>query len=135
MFDCFSVLTIYLYVHKKQIICYIEQIILIILTKHLWLLTNWNRQLWHITYWSLKGEEEVSTSSRIQILETGDLLIAAVREKDAGVYTCVRSNEAGEVRGSANLSVLGKYTLQNNTIVLINSIYSSNSNRTAPSGY
>lgn len=77
----------------------------------------------------------MSTSSRIQILETGDLLIAAVREKDAGVYTCVRSNEAGEVRGSANLSVLGKYTLQNNTIVLINSIYSSNSNRTAPSGY
>lgn len=49
----------------------------------------------------------MSTSSRIQILETGDLLIAAVREKDAGVYTCVRSNEAGEVRGSANLSVLG----------------------------
>lgn len=50
----------------------------------------------------------MTTSSRVQILETGDLLIAAVREKDAGHYTCVRSNEAGEVRGSANLSVLGK---------------------------
>ncbi|KAF7276277.1 hypothetical protein GWI33_010711 [Rhynchophorus ferrugineus] len=52
------------------------------------------------------GEEEVQTSSRVQILDTGDLLIAAVRETDAGEYTCIRSNEAGEVRGSARLGVL-----------------------------
>ncbi|XP_066157107.1 protein sidekick isoform X3 [Euwallacea fornicatus] len=57
--------------------------------------------------WVFNGEEEITaSSSRIQILETGDLLIAAVREKDAGLYTCVRANEAGEVRGSAHLSVL-----------------------------
>lgn len=49
-------------------------------------------------------------SSRVQILDTGDLLIAAVKETDAGQYTCVRSNEAGEVRGSAHLQVLGGYS-------------------------
>lgn len=54
------------------------------------------------------GKDEVTTSSRVQILETGDLLIAAVRENDAGYYTCLRTNEAGEVKGSAHLSVLGK---------------------------
>lgn len=78
----------------------------------------------------------MSTSSRIQILETGDLLIAAVREKDAGVYTCVRSNEAGEVRESANLSVLGWYnkiTQQNYSNKW--HLRSSNSNRTTSSGY
>ncbi|XP_050310715.1 protein sidekick isoform X2 [Anthonomus grandis grandis] len=56
--------------------------------------------------WILNGEEKIATTSRVQILETGDLLIAAVREKDAGHYTCIRANEAGEVRGSAHLSVL-----------------------------
>lgn len=55
------------------------------------------------------GEKEVETSSRVQILETGDLLLAAVRESDAGKYTCIRSNEAGEVRGTAYLQVLGRY--------------------------
>lgn len=52
---------------------------------------------------------EIETSGRIQILETGDLLISAVKESDAGFYSCIRANEAGEVRGSAFLSVLGKY--------------------------
>ncbi|XP_048522895.1 protein sidekick [Dendroctonus ponderosae] len=56
--------------------------------------------------WIFNGKDEVTTSSRVQILETGDLLIAAVREKDAGSYTCLRTNEAGEVKGSAHLSVL-----------------------------
>lgn len=56
------------------------------------------------------GETEVEPSSRLQILDTGDLLIAAVKETDAGQYTCVRANEAGEVRGSAHLQVLGGYT-------------------------
>uniref|UniRef100_A0A6P7F6S0 Protein sidekick n=1 Tax=Diabrotica virgifera virgifera TaxID=50390 RepID=A0A6P7F6S0_DIAVI len=58
------------------------------------------------TTWVHNGEKEVATSSRVQILDTGDLLIAAVKEIDAGQYTCIRSNEAGEVRGSAYLQVL-----------------------------
>lgn len=41
-------------------------------------------------------------------METGDLLISAVKESDAGLYTCIRANEAGDVRGSAFLGVLGK---------------------------
>ncbi|CAG9821930.1 unnamed protein product, partial [Phaedon cochleariae] len=58
------------------------------------------------TTWVHNGEQEVETSSRVQILESGDLLIAAVKESDAGQYTCIRANEAGEVRGSAHLLVL-----------------------------
>lgn len=57
---------------------------------------------------NFSGEKEVEASSRVQILDTGDLLIAAVKETDAGQYTCVRANEAGEVRGSAHLQVLGR---------------------------
>lgn len=45
-------------------------------------------------------------SGRIQILEDGSLLIAAVRGSDAGKYTCIRTNEAGSVEDSAFLSVL-----------------------------
>ncbi|XP_068898271.1 protein sidekick isoform X6 [Tenebrio molitor] len=56
--------------------------------------------------WIYKGEQEVETSSRVQILDSGDLLIAAVKESDVGMYTCIRANEAGEVRGSAHLGVL-----------------------------
>lgn len=44
----------------------------------------------------------------MQVLDNGDLLISAVRESDAGLYSCTRANEAGEVRGSAYLGVLGK---------------------------
>lgn len=47
-------------------------------------------------------------SGRMQILEDGSLLIAAVRASDAGKYTCIRTNEAGSVEESAFLSVLGK---------------------------
>lgn len=50
-------------------------------------------------------------SGRIQILEDGSLLIAAVRAADAGKYTCIRTNEAGSVEDSAYLSVLGIYIL------------------------
>lgn len=46
-------------------------------------------------------------SGRVQVLENGDLLIAAVRESDAGKYTCNRANEAGFVEASGYLSVLG----------------------------
>ncbi|XP_008197673.1 protein sidekick isoform X5 [Tribolium castaneum] len=55
--------------------------------------------------WFYKGDL-IETSSRVQILDTGDLLIAAVKESDVGMYTCLRANEAGEVRGSAHLGVL-----------------------------
>ncbi|KAL5276641.1 SDK2 family protein [Megaselia abdita] len=48
----------------------------------------------------------VEISSRVQILESGDLLISNVRETDAGLYSCVRSNEAGTVQGEAHLGVL-----------------------------
>lgn len=52
-------------------------------------------------------QNEVEATGRIQILDTGDLLIAAVRESDTGLYSCVRANEAGSVSGSAFLNVLG----------------------------
>jgi protein sidekick len=44
----------------------------------------------------------------VQVLDPGDLLIAAVKESDAGYYTCIRANEAGEVHASAYLTVLGE---------------------------
>lgn len=50
----------------------------------------------------------VELSGRVQILDTGDLLISNVRETDAGLYTCQRSNEAGTVGGQAYLGVMGK---------------------------
>lgn len=42
------------------------------------------------------------------MLDPGDLLVAAVKESDAGHYTCIRANEAGEVHASAYLTVLGE---------------------------
>lgn len=51
---------------------------------------------------------DIETSGRIQILENGDLLISAVKESDAGLYSCLRVNEAGHVKGSAYLAVLGE---------------------------
>ncbi|XP_017489062.1 PREDICTED: protein sidekick-like [Rhagoletis zephyria] len=59
--------------------------------------------------WIYNETQLVEISSRMQILESGDLLMSNVRETDAGLYTCVRSNEAGTVNGEAYLSVLGKY--------------------------
>lgn len=50
----------------------------------------------------------VTILGRTQILEQGDLLIADVKNTDAGKYSCVRQNEAGKVEASAYLSVLGK---------------------------
>lgn len=50
----------------------------------------------------------VELSGRVQILESGDLLISNVRESDAGLYTCSRANEAGAVTGEAYLGVMGK---------------------------
>ncbi|XP_017777837.1 PREDICTED: protein sidekick-like, partial [Nicrophorus vespilloides] len=56
--------------------------------------------------WIFNEQEEVEMSGRFQKLENGDLLIAAVREADAGLYTCIRANEAGKVTGSAHITVL-----------------------------
>ncbi|KAM7347891.1 sidekick cell adhesion molecule isoform 3-T3 [Cochliomyia hominivorax] len=56
--------------------------------------------------WIYNETQLVEISSRVQILESGDLLISNVRESDAGLYTCVRSNEAGTVNGEAYLGVL-----------------------------
>lgn len=55
------------------------------------------------------GSEPVEISSRVQVLESGDLLISNVYETDAGQYTCIRSNEAGMVMAEALLTVMGKW--------------------------
>lgn len=49
----------------------------------------------------------VEIAGRVQVLDNGDLLIAAIQTNDAGKYTCIRANEAGSVNGSAYLTVLG----------------------------
>lgn len=56
--------------------------------------------------WIYQNNRSVEASGRVQVLESGDLLIAAVKEADAGHYTCIRANEAGEVHASAYLTVL-----------------------------
>ncbi|XP_075219912.1 sidekick cell adhesion molecule [Lycorma delicatula] len=56
--------------------------------------------------WIYQDNIPLDLSGRLQVLESGDLLIAAVRESDAGKYTCIRVNEAGQVDGSGYLSVL-----------------------------
>ncbi|KAI4461154.1 titin [Holotrichia oblita] len=56
--------------------------------------------------WIYNEQNEVEISGRIQILENGDLLLAAVKKSDAGMYTCIRANEAGHISGSAYLDVL-----------------------------
>lgn len=50
----------------------------------------------------------VEIAGRVQVLESGDLLIADIKPTDAGKYTCIRANEAGSVNGSAYVSVLGE---------------------------
>ncbi|XP_041447890.1 protein sidekick isoform X6 [Drosophila obscura] len=56
--------------------------------------------------WIYNETQLVEISSRVQILESGDLLISNIRATDAGLYICVRANEAGSVKGEALLSVL-----------------------------
>ncbi|KAH8387797.1 hypothetical protein KR093_009477, partial [Drosophila rubida] len=56
--------------------------------------------------WIYNETQLVEISSRVQILESGDLLIANIRASDAGLYICVRANEAGTVKGEAFLGVL-----------------------------
>ncbi|KAH8397906.1 hypothetical protein KR222_006052, partial [Zaprionus bogoriensis] len=56
--------------------------------------------------WIYNETQLVEISSRVQILESGDLLVSNIRASDAGLYICVRANEAGTVKGEAYLSVL-----------------------------
>ncbi|XP_017048178.1 protein sidekick isoform X7 [Drosophila ficusphila] len=56
--------------------------------------------------WIYNETQLVDISSRVQILESGDLLISNIRSVDAGLYICIRANEAGSVKGEAYLSVL-----------------------------
>uniref|UniRef100_A0A8D9FE64 Protein sidekick n=1 Tax=Cacopsylla melanoneura TaxID=428564 RepID=A0A8D9FE64_9HEMI len=56
--------------------------------------------------WIYQDDLPVPILGRTQILEQGDLLIADVKNTDAGKYTCVRQNEAGRLEASAYLSVL-----------------------------
>lgn len=55
----------------------------------------------------------------MQVLDSGDLLIAAVKEADAGHYTCIRANEAGEVHASAYLTVLGERKAWNFAVYVV----------------
>lgn len=61
--------------------------------------------------WIYNDSDFIEPTNRLQILETGDLLISNVRETDAGLYKCLRSNEAGSVNGEAYLGVMGMQTL------------------------
>ncbi|XP_044732733.1 protein sidekick isoform X2 [Chrysoperla carnea] len=56
--------------------------------------------------WIYNDEFRIEVTGRVQIHENGDLLLAAVRENDAGKYACTRANEAGVVHGEAYLTVL-----------------------------
>ncbi|XP_055684947.1 protein sidekick isoform X2 [Lutzomyia longipalpis] len=56
--------------------------------------------------WIYNESQPIEVSGRVQVLDSGDLLISNVRESDAGLYTCSRSNEAGTVGGEAYLSVM-----------------------------
>lgn len=53
----------------------------------------------------------INLSGRLQALEEGDLLITSTTTADSGKYTCLRSNDAGNVSGEAYLTVLGKCKL------------------------
>ncbi|XP_037028858.1 protein sidekick isoform X5 [Bradysia coprophila] len=56
--------------------------------------------------WIYNETTPVEYSGRVQVLDSGDLLISNVRETDAGLYACSRSNEAGTVNGQAFLGVM-----------------------------
>ncbi|XP_035707340.1 protein sidekick isoform X3 [Folsomia candida] len=56
--------------------------------------------------WYHNEKEEIVSGGRFQILETGSLLVASVNQDVAGLWTCIRSNEAGTVIGSGEISVL-----------------------------
>ncbi|KAJ8687397.1 hypothetical protein QAD02_023191 [Eretmocerus hayati] len=56
--------------------------------------------------WLYNDTTPVEIAGRVQVMETGDLLISNVKPSDAGKYTCIRTNEAGSTNGSAYVSVM-----------------------------
>ncbi|CAB3242123.1 unnamed protein product [Arctia plantaginis] len=56
--------------------------------------------------WYFNDSLIINLSGRLQALEEGDLLITSTTNADSGKYTCVRSNDAGNVSGEAYLTVL-----------------------------
>lgn len=56
------------------------------------------------TTW-LHGDTVIESEGRIQILDSGTLLIAAAQPQDEGSYTCVHSNVEGSVSATAYLVV------------------------------
>lgn len=56
--------------------------------------------------WYFNDSLIINLSGRLQALDEGDLLITSTTTADSGKYTCVRSNDAGNVTGEAYLTVL-----------------------------
>ncbi|XP_054706957.1 protein sidekick-like [Uloborus diversus] len=56
--------------------------------------------------WLYNDSSEIQSVGRIQILDTGSLLIASAESTDVGKYSCFRHNSAGSVQGFAYLTVL-----------------------------
>ncbi|GFS86545.1 protein sidekick [Nephila pilipes] len=56
--------------------------------------------------WIFNDTMEIHSAGRVQILESGSLLIASAESNDVGKYTCMRENSAGSVKGSGYLAVL-----------------------------
>ncbi|XP_053678622.1 protein sidekick [Anopheles nili] len=56
--------------------------------------------------WIYNDTYPIEASARVQVLDSGDLLLSNVRESDSGLYTCLRENEAGRITGSGYLTVL-----------------------------
>ena len=57
-----------------------------------------------------KGQELIQGDSRIQVKDNGDLVINSVMVSDAGKYTCLAKNMAGEKASiPATLKVLGRF--------------------------
>ncbi|KAL0893857.1 hypothetical protein ABMA27_013972 [Loxostege sticticalis] len=56
--------------------------------------------------WYFNDSLIINLSGRLQALDEGDLLITSTTTADTGKYTCVRSNDAGNVSGEAFLTVL-----------------------------
>ncbi|XP_059054428.1 protein sidekick [Achroia grisella] len=56
--------------------------------------------------WYFNDSLIINLSGRLQTLDEGDLLITGTTIVDSGKYTCLRSNDAGNVSGEAYLTVL-----------------------------
>ncbi|CAG0892307.1 unnamed protein product [Darwinula stevensoni] len=60
--------------------------------------------------WIKPDGKVVDGVGRLQVLDSGDLLVAAVRTSDEGIYQCTRANEAGMLQATAHLGVLGMFS-------------------------